>query len=188
MGIDPRLAIGITVGAWAIPLIWFGGDFGRLPFPFIPAWAAFAYWAGYFAFGAGAPKFDTIKTVWPCHILGAFLAALTAVAWLNIGPVNNLSFALWVFPLCIAMCVAGHIKIFATTPAVFFGACISFGVYFLALASAPDLTPWQNFLNMIVIITVGVALGWLSDITAIWLSQKPKPKESVNTPQPGKAA
>jgi len=173
MGLDLLLAIGITVGLWAVPLIWLGGDFGRLPFPFIPGWAAFAYWASYYAFGAGAPKFDTFKKALPCHYLGSFLATLTIWAWVNIGPVNNLSFGLWVVPLCIAMCVMGHIKVFATVPATFFGACISVGVYFLAKGAYPDLTPWQNFANMIFVIPIGAALGWLSDITALWLAKKP---------------
>ena len=41
-----------------------------------------------------------------------------------------------------------------------------------------NLTPWQNFLNMILVIPIGVALGWLSDITAIWLSKKPGEAEA----------
>lgn len=173
MGLDLLLSIGITVGGWAIPLIWLLGDFGRLPFLFVPGWAAFAYWAAYYALGAGAPKWETPKKVLPCHFLGSLLATITIWLWQNIGPANNLSFALWVFPLCVVMCVMGHIKMFATVPATFFGACISVGVYFLGLANLPGYTPWQNFANMIFVIPIGVVLGWLSDITALWLAKKP---------------
>jgi hypothetical protein len=173
MGLDLLLSIGISVGAWAWALVWLAGDFTKLPFPFVPAWAPIVFWAAYFVFGGGAPKFDTIWKVLPCHLLGAVVGSCIIWAWLSFGPAGNFGLGLWVFLMVVVFGILAHISIFSSIPASILGACVTVGVFVLSLGASQTITPWVNLANMVVVIVVGLALGWLSESTALWLAKKP---------------
>lgn len=174
MGLDLLLSIGVSVGAWAWALVWLAGDFTRLPFPWVPAWAPIVFWAAYFVFGGGAPKFDTIWKVLPCHILGAVAATLVILLWSSVGPAGNFGLGLWVFVMVVAFGILAHIGTFASIPASILGACVTIGVFLLSVGADKTVTPWLNLANMVLIIFVGLALAWLSEVTVGWLAKKPE--------------
>jgi hypothetical protein len=174
MGLDLLLSIGISVGAWAGVLVWLAGDFTKLPFPFVPAWAPIVYWAAYFVFGGGAPKFTTIWKVLPCHLLGSVVASCIVWAWLTLGPAGNGGLGLWIFVMVVVFGILAHISTFSSIPATILGACVTIGVFVLSIGASPAVTPWVNLANMIVIIVVGLVFAWLSEVTAVWLAKKPE--------------
>ncbi len=172
MGLDLLLSIGISVGAWAWVLVWLAGDFTRLPFPWVPAWAPIVYWAAYFVFGGGATKFITIWKVLPCHLLGAVAATLVILTWSSVGPAGNFGLGLWVFVMVVLFGVLAHVSIFSSIPASIHGACVTIGVFLLSVGADKTVTPWVNLANMALVIVAGLALGWLSEATVGWLAKK----------------